>query len=51
MEDKERQKATLAAMAHGLEMRLLEDGLDSAARTKIEMSLNDIRKQIKELEG
>jgi hypothetical protein len=51
MNDTERQKATLSAMAYGMEMRLMEEGLDSESRTKLEASLHDIRKQLKELDG
>jgi hypothetical protein len=51
MNDIERQKAALLAMAYGMEMRLMEEGLDSESRTKLEASLHDIRKQLKELDG
>ena len=51
MDDKQRQKAALSAMAYGLEQRLLEEGLDSASRGKLESSLLDIRKQLAEIEN
>lgn len=51
MDDKERQKAALSAMAFGVEQRLMEQGLDSASRTKLEDSLRDIRKQLADIEG
>jgi hypothetical protein len=50
MDDKERQKAALSAIAYSLEMRLMEEALDSASRAKLETGLHDIHKQLKELE-